>query len=892
MKKINLSPKKILSILVAVCIVFAASFPASVAKAAAVGNMANLVVFVRFSDEADENVFADGADEIIAMYDDTSDVYPTYQIDYSFKAYISAISRGKLNVTNAFPQYDGETITPLTLATSKSETTEDYQILQQVISAFNSGALTLPSGIKYDNVYSGTIDNLTVIIQGVGSSMSDGLMWPHKGVSEVSTKLSDYSVGNYNFIDSDSLLNISGRAQGTISHEFLHSVGLPDLYRYTSGGGTPVGYWDIMASNSFFQQFPLSYQRYKMGWVPMNEITESGDYELDAVTSDSDNILFKIQTPMSDNEFFVVEYRKKVTDNFANLGFETKIPSSGLLIYRVNIGLDYLTNARGEDYIYVFRPDDTSATASAGDIYSAAIDPEAGETSYGSADLSAEISDNTVFYSDGKNSGLVFSDISYSEDGSKISFHLEYPDYSSVGLWDNVGSTITSDASSVITAKDSNGNVYVGAVRSASSGSVLSVYSFDGAQWNSIAPDISCNYNADIEIFNDELYCLYNNTSGKPVIAKLVDSKWVTLHTATNEDYPNDTQLFKSEDALYAAWAGSYGAKLVVKEISGTSVTDVDSSLTSDYFAAPVLTAANGCIYAAYSVFSFSGGNQYTQLKCYDLTDKVWTDIEISSDIKSSNLHSAVSFGDNAYFLIGKGEDGVVPFLVKVDSEGNVTKESVNTTISGILELDVDVTDDGKLCLSFFSSSGDSEVLCETESGYQKLGDSPCRSIQSADTVIAGDTVYVAYVNQGSNTLTVHSKSMPKESLPRLVAISGIPVIVEDGLVLGIPQNALNLSLYLEVTQGGYFEYDNAFTGGEIRLYASDGSFTESYRIVVYGDVNGDGECDGEDSVVIAAISASVYVGEEYVIRAADCDLNGIVDESDVNFAVKSGLNF
>ena len=890
MNKINRSFNKLLSIIFAAALIFSVTCPLTPAEAASVSNMTNLIVFVRFSDDTDENVFADGTDDILAMYNDTSDVYPTYKIDYSFKAYISAISRGKLNVTNTFPQYDGNTITPLTLSTSKSETTEDYQILQQVIAAFNNGTISLVSGIKYDNVNSSTIDNLTVIIQGTGSTMNDGLMWPHKGVSDVGTKLSGYYVGNYNFIDSDSLLSITGRAQGTISHEFLHTVGLPDLYRYTSNSGSPVSYWDIMASNSYFQQFPLSYQRYKMGWVPMNTITESGDYELDAVTSDSDNILFKIQTPMSDNEFFVVEFRKKVTDSFANLGFETKIPSSGLLIYRVNNGLEYLTNARGEDYIYVFRPDDTSATASAGDIYSAAIDPSAGETEYGSSDFSAEVKDNTIFYSNGKNSGLVFSNISYSEDGSKIRFHLEYPNYSSIGIWDSVGSVITSDASSVQTVKDSNGNIFVGAVRSASSGSIFSVYKFSDGEWVSAAPQITCDYSASIEIFNDELYCLYLNTSGKPVIAKLTNSKWVTIYTASDEDYPNDIQLFKSDSSLYAAWAGDYGARLVIKEIKGNSITETDRSLTSDYFAAPKLAAVNDYIYAVYSVFSFSGGNQYTQLKRYSIADKSWCDIPINSDIQSSNLHAALSCGDEAYFLVGKGSDGIVPFLVKIGSDSTVTKESVSSSVGTIYDLGIEVTDDSTLCLSFFSSNGESQIIYKSSNEWKQLDGSPCSSIQSAQMISVGRDIYVAYVNQGSNTLGVRQKSLPVSALPRLIAVDGTKVSIDGDIILGIPQSAVNISLYLDVTENGYFECEQIFTGSQVRVYTADGNPAGVYKIVISGDVNCDGICDGEDSVIIAAIFDSALKEEDFIMRAADCDGNGSVDENDIEFAFNSGL--
>ena len=84
---------------------------------------------------------------------------------------------------------------------------------------------------KLDNRYSQSIDNTTIIIQGRSSSGSD-FLWPHKSVSAVTTMIKNkYYIGNYNVIDLYSLTGAVSPCQGVISHEFLHSVGLPDLYR-------------------------------------------------------------------------------------------------------------------------------------------------------------------------------------------------------------------------------------------------------------------------------------------------------------------------------------------------------------------------------------------------------------------------------------------------------------------------------------------------------------------------------------------------------------------------------------------------------------------------------------------------------------------------------------
>lgn len=877
--------KRILSIVLAVVISTCTFYTAPKAQAADVQKMTNLIVCVRFSDDTDQNVFADTADDMLAMYNDTSKMMTGITEDVSFNAYLKAISRGKLSVQNVFPQYKDGTIVPLTLSRTL-EASDDSSVLQEVISAFNSGEISLPSGIKYDNVYSGTIDNLTVILQGRSGLTNDSMMWPHKSVSAVMTKIKNQLyVGDYNFINSHSVVRL--QSQGTIAHEFLHTVGFPDLYR-SSGDGNPVAYWDIMASASYYQQFPLSYLRYTKGWVPMNGITQSGDYTLDAVTSDSDRVLFKIQTPMSDSEFFVLEYRKKVTDKLANVGFETKIPSSGLLIYRVNLGIDHLTNMGGEDYIYVFRPGDTSATASAGDITGAAIDPSAGETAYGSADMSKGVGDNTIFYSDGTNSGITVSNVKYSDDASQISFHVELPNYASLGLWDGVGSLSVTNASTVQSAIDESGKIYVCTSRTVNWSTQTEVYCYDGSNWSLAAPALSGVYSAQIHVFKNELYIAYQNKSGYTSVAKLKNGAWSSVATDSTAQYPNNAQLFSSGDALYCAWAKD-GTTLVIKKIYGTAFLDVDSSLASSYFSNPCLTANGNYIYALYSDFSFGTSTiNYTKLKRYNIALSLWEDVQTDRLVASSNLHKLAKFGDDVYAVTGAS--GQTPMLIKVSENGNAEKRDINTSIGNYISLGLDVSESGTVCIGVFSAQGNAEVYYYDENLQKQLGSSPSNQSQSADLVIYKESVYVASVAQGSGILAVRTKDLPQKAVPRLLARDGTNIEIKDGLVLGLPQKAEKLELYISVTEDGYYEYEKIVTGAKITVYTKAGEKAGEYYMVIFGDVNSDGVCNGEDSVIINAVAIGILSPNKIILSAADADRSGTVDSADVSAAESSGL--
>lgn len=867
-----------------ILIIASVAFPTA-AQTGGAETMANLIVFVKFPEDTTTEI-SDNAQKIMMYYNDTSKMYVGSSIDFSFKKYISEISRGKLNVNNIFPQLDGDTITPFTLSASH-DNSNDNSIIQEIIGAFNSGKIKMPSD-RLDNKYSGVVDNLTVIIQGRCPSGSD-FMWPHKSVTDVSTKINNkYQFGNYNFIDSYSVTGTVAACQGVITHEFLHSVGLPDLYRRSGTDGTPVGVWDIMASNSFFMQYPLSYQRYKLGWIPMQQITQSGTYTLDPVSDpDSDTILYEIKTPMSASESFMLEYRKKITTNFSNLGFETKIPSSGLLIYRVNKSVVNQTNAWGEDYLYVYRPGETSASASAGDLFKSALDPNDNRTSFGVADLDAPLTDGTMFYSNGTNSGIVISDVKYNDDSSQITFHVEFPDYSSLGLWEQIQNDIAMEATGINIDTDSVGNIYSCIMGREDWNFINKVFKYNGTTWTALGSSFSNVSGMTLKVYNDIPYVLYLNSSGKPVLAKYSGTSWQTVYTDNSVSYPNDLQLFLGDSGFYSAWTVD-GTKLSIKKITESGVTNVNSSLTADYFANPSLSTVDNYIYVTYCNFVFGGAKQYTQVKRYNLTTGQWENIQVPNPLVSSNLHRSIGY-NGEYWMIA-ATSGSKPIIVKVDGNSKVTQYEVPTTITNILEASMDISENGTVCASLTASGEDSQILYLDSGEWKQLGGSPCSNCQASDMTIYGNRVYLGSVLTGTGAISLTYKDLPEREMPDLISVESQTVSVADGYITGLPQEAANLNLYLEATNGGYFRYDNVCTGGQVLLYTADGVLVRRYTIIIKGDVNGDGVADGCDAVIINAMAVSMLTLPEYYIKAADTNADGDITESDNEYPINSGL--
>ncbi len=205
-------------------------------------------------------------------------------------------------------------------------------------------ASQVPSTLNIDADNNNRVDNVCFIIRGPHTAWND-LLWAHRWVlyyadAYINGKL----VWDFTFQPEDH------NSVRTLCHEMFHSVGAPDLYHYTYNGITPAGCWDIMESGNGHMG---AYMKYKYGgWISSVPLaTEGGTYTLNPVTSPTNNI-YRYNISGSD-QFLIFEYRKQDADIF-----ESTLPGSGLLIYRINPSLD--GNANGPpDEVYIFRPNGT-----------------------------------------------------------------------------------------------------------------------------------------------------------------------------------------------------------------------------------------------------------------------------------------------------------------------------------------------------------------------------------------------------------------------------------------------------------------------------------------------------------------------------------------------------
>lgn len=353
---------------------------------AATGALNNIVVYIRFADQtefsAEQNIYT-------SLFNG--------ETGNSMKNYFREITHNRLSINSYFyPQNNGSTILsyqdshernyycPYNAVSNpvgykdNEETTREHNLLANAINYIKD---QIPASLNLDYDNDGYVDNICFIIKGSVTSSWNTILWPHRwGLYTKTITINGKRVYDYNLQLENSLKPSNN---GVLCHEIGHTLGAPDLYHYPqnnrSVAGVPVGAWDVMASNQNPPQYMSAHIKQKyMGWISSIPIISSpGTYTLNPSSSATNNC-YRIPL-INDNEYLVLEYRKKTGI------FESSIPNSGLIIYRINTNYRGNSNGNGyantKDEIYVFRPN--GSISSDGNIGEAYFSIASGRTKFG-----------------------------------------------------------------------------------------------------------------------------------------------------------------------------------------------------------------------------------------------------------------------------------------------------------------------------------------------------------------------------------------------------------------------------------------------------------------------------------------------------------------------------
>lgn len=405
--------------------------PASVGSAAAAtafSAIKNVVIFIRFSDQA---AFTDP----ISFYDGVFNASAAGSV--SVYAYYREESYQKLSVHSSFfPTPSGGIVAsykdaqprsyymPYNAATNPNgyptgdnveRARREHTLLANAIAAVSS---QVPTSLDVDNNGDGMVDNVVFVVRGQPTAWNT-ILWPHQwdmaSLYPMSSYINNKLVQSYNF-----QLEVNGSGEklvvGVLCHELAHTLGAPDLYHYSTCSSapdlSPAYKWDLMEVDLTPPQHHTAFVKHKyLGFIPTIEtISQSGVYSLNPLTSSSNNA-WRINSPNSSTEYFMVEYRRKTGV------FESSLPNSGLLVYRIKTDLPQGQEGNDcgpPDELYVYRPGGTTTADGTPDDA-----PLGADTMRDAINAST---DPAPFLSSGAPGGLDISEVR--ESGSTVSFRV------------------------------------------------------------------------------------------------------------------------------------------------------------------------------------------------------------------------------------------------------------------------------------------------------------------------------------------------------------------------------------------------------------------------------------------------------------------------------------
>lgn len=737
-----------------------------VPKQEANANFTNLIVFVKFKDDSrdifnatkDYTTYKTSNFETVKNMFDKNITYTSY--DDSFKNYIKEVTNDKVRVQNVFIQqnYEENKINTYQLKGKKQDYTSGDGIVYEILEALKTGKIQNQFGqVQYDHIEKNVLDNLMIVIQGekVEDDYADILV-NHKTNYGGTEQVHGFQVSNYVMLNSASLVNedasvnVGGSQAGVISHEFLHVLSLPDLYRKTDDG-MPVGPWDIMASASYFKQYPLSYFRAKNNWISSKTIEKSGHYTLDVVGSKKENEVFFLKTPLSDSETIVLEYRQKKSA----LGqIDYNLPSSGLLMYRVDEKVENQTNANGENYVYVYRPNVTDKDRAldqtyllngtyVNNVYNAALCSDVGKNSYGSLDLSAPFTNDTLYYSDGSNSGILIKNITYNSDKTQISFDIEFADYSSNNTWESLGKVDTEASGEKNNLYvDEKENIYMSYYTTKKQ---VQVKTFHNGSFSTVGQVISNHEISSFIEFNGDFYLASRNATNYGVdIYKLNQDKW-ELYASYSCDYTENLSFIKAENQLYLAY-NSTTTLFLVDVVSNKKITTKDFT----YLTSPKMEYWNKKIYLVCS--DYFATNSKGKLFSYDIENNIWEEKQ-ESTLDKTNMHDIKVYKDALYVLYGGNNSN--PTLV--ECKENTCSLKATLPIKNYINLSLHVGEDFYIS---YTSSEDSKtyILKEEKKNFVLYNDNLGLGITNLNIVRNRNTLYA--LTETNNSIYLKRKNL------------------------------------------------------------------------------------------------------------------------------------
>jgi M6 family metalloprotease-like protein len=326
---------------------------------ASFGTLKPLVLCVKFQDHADRDL--PSREKIRLLWNGKAenidpDILPTGSI----REYLKNNSYGKLLIDAEVKNWVMTDNTEKFYSFGASG--KDYRIQRAMNPVLDAWEALGEDFSQYDQDGDGILDTVVMMHSGFPAESEEDdcydvpyqyRIWAHTVTvndndswvsSDGKFRIGTYTVASALRTPPDSSCSKRLARLGVVTHEFIHTWGLPDLYEISPYGqiGYGSGYYDIMSDpngvdGSQIRPCNLSpWSKIRSGWLKPIEITDNGEYFIEA--SAISPCVYIIRHMFAQDEYLLIENRQPI-------GYDSDLWGGGLLIWHIDDNVENNDNA-------------------------------------------------------------------------------------------------------------------------------------------------------------------------------------------------------------------------------------------------------------------------------------------------------------------------------------------------------------------------------------------------------------------------------------------------------------------------------------------------------------------------------------------------------------------
>jgi hypothetical protein len=340
-----------------------------------------------------------------------------------------------------------------------------------------------------------------------------------------------------------------------------------------------------------------------------------------------------------------------------------------------------------------------------------------------------------------------------------------------------------------------------------------------------------------------------------------------------------------------------------------TAISAAGALNPADYKNWPAVQAAIDAVVYGLDITNQSTVDGYAAAINTAINNLVYVDADLSGLI--SALAGAAALDKNLYTpaswaALGSAEtagisirDAMPAYNIKQQTDVNAAASAVTDAIAGLVYRDADLSG---LAAAINSAAALKENIYTPET-WSVLANAVTAGIAIRDAALAYNITKQADVDAAALDIT-NAVAGLAETVVTFAAAPGSTAVIDAarGFITGLPADGSLTDLvaqgYIEIIGNGHFVYmptANGFgTGTKVELIRdADGKVMATYYIVIFGDIDGDGLADGNDTSIASMLSDGMLTQGDLsaaAYYAADANHDGAVNNLDTQLLEQAGL--